>query len=222
MLSDRAKHFKSPKKRTPDMVKMRYSDNQKLESLKLWLVTGNLRVVSASLEIPYKTLQEWRYSSWWAEMASDIKAEGHLQLSNKLKSIAERALDITLDRLDNGEFIYDQKLGQLIRKPVSMKDAHVVASSLLDKSLKLQDSPMDEVEKHKVQDTLSALAAAFEQFANKNRKNVIDVEVTGVEQGGQEVYKMQRVETLGHVQQEGFQEVWEDPDRSEQDQTTKM
>lgn len=178
MLSDRAKHLKSPKKRTADMVNKRYSDNQKLESLKLWLVTGNLRVVSASLEIPYKTLQEWRYSTWWAEMASDIKAEGHLQLSNRLKTIAEKALEVTLDRLENGDFMYDQKTGQVIRKQVTMKDAHVVASSLLDKSLKLQDTPMDEVEKHKVQDTLSALAAAFEQFANKNRKNVIDVEVS--------------------------------------------
>jgi hypothetical protein len=177
MLSDKLKHVKSPKRRAPTALKARYSDHQKLEAVKLWLVTGNLRVVSASLEINYKTLQEWRYSNWWAEMASDIKSEGHLQLSNKLKNIAEKALDITLDRLDNGDFIYDQKTGEIVRKPVAMKDAHVVATSLLDRSLKLQDSPMDEVEKHKVQDTLSALAAAFEQFARKTRKDVIDVEV---------------------------------------------
>lgn len=176
MLSDtKLKDVKSPKRRPIGAVKKYWSDQQKLESVQLWLLSGNLRNVSASLGIPYKTLQEWRYSNWWGEVVSDIKSEGHIQLSNKLKVIAEKALDVTLDRLDNGDFYYDQKTGELRRKPVQLKDAHVVATNLLDRAIKLQETPMDEVEKHKVNDTLSALAAAFEQFAKKTRKvEVID------------------------------------------------
>lgn len=177
MLSDTLKDRRSPRRRAISAERKYWSDQQKLESVQLWLLSGNLRNVSASLGIPYKTLQEWRYSNWWGEVVSDIKSEGHIQLSNKLKVIAEKALDITLDRLDNGDFFYDQKTGEVRRKPVQLKDAHAVATNLLDRSLKLQETPMDEVEKHKVNDTLSALAAAFEQFAKKNRKEVIDVEI---------------------------------------------
>ncbi len=176
MLSDtKLKTAKSPRRRAVTATKKYWSDQQKLESVQLWLLSGNLRNVSASLGIPYKTLQEWRYSNWWGEVVSDIKSEGHIQLSNKLKTIAEKALDITLDRLDNGDFFYDQKTGEIRRKPVQLKDAHVVATNLLDRAVKLQETPMDEVEKHKVNDTLTALAAAFEQFAKKTRKvEVVD------------------------------------------------
>lgn len=220
MLSDtKLKDVKSPKRRPIGAVKKYWSDQQKLESVQLWLLSGNLRNVSASLGIPYKTLQEWRYSNWWGEVVSDIKSEGHIQLSNKLKVIAEKALDVTLDRLDNGDFYYDQKTGELRRKPVQLKDAHVVATNLLDRAIKLQETPMDEVEKHKVNDTLSALAAAFEQFAKKTRKvEVIDAIYEEREEGlpggeelgeNQETLSDQGSQGAGGSETSGGEEGWE-------------
>lgn len=177
MLSDKLKHIKSPKKRTKKDVDQWYSDAQKLDAVKLWLLSGNLHAVAAALEMPYPTVRNWRYSKWWDELATEIKAESTIKLSNKLKTIAEKALEVTLDRLENGDYIYDQKTGDIRRKPVVMRDAMQVANGFLDRGLELEDKPKQEKAQQQIQERLLSLADAFAAMAKKTRKvEVIDVE----------------------------------------------
>jgi hypothetical protein len=153
-----------------------YPDSTKTDALKLWLITGNLRQVSASMNIPFDTLKTWRYSKWWAELSSEIRTEGHLALSAKMQKLADKAMELTLDRLENGEEVVVQKTGEVIRKGVSMRDAHQVAVSFQDRALKLQNSPQEEAAQLAVHDRLAQLADAFSKMAGKTRKvEVLDV-----------------------------------------------
>jgi hypothetical protein len=171
MLSDKLQHIKSPKKRKKDDGLRRwYSDSEKFEAVKLWLITGNMPVVAASLNIPLPTLKQWRYSKWWDELVLDIRSEKTLQMSNRLKSIAEKALDITLDRLENGDWIYDQRTGDLKRKPVVMRDAMQVANGFLDRHVELDKKPFEEKAQQQVQDRLLALADAFANMSKKTKR----------------------------------------------------
>lgn len=143
---------------------------------------------AASMGIPYDTLTAWRYQTWWDRIASEIRTEGHLELSNKLKKVAEKALETTLDRLDNGEWILNQKTGELVRKPVSMKDAHKVAESMIDRALDLEKKPVDEAHNQKVENTLAQLAENFARMAMglKPIKDTIEYEdVTDAVQVGE-------------------------------------
>lgn len=186
MLSDKLKNNKSPKKRNP-VPNAWYTDAQKMEALKLWLITGNLRAVGASLNIPYPTLQTWRYSEWWAEMASEIKTEGQIVLSNRLKAVAERAMEVTLDRLEHGDWILNQKTGTMERKPVVMRDAHRVAESFIDRAVRLETKPVEDEHNKKVEDRLAQLAQSFASFAKKTTKvEVIDAVYDEREAGLQE------------------------------------
>lgn len=154
-----------------------WSDAQKLEAVKLWLVTGNLTQTAAALNIPWNTIKEWRYSKWWGDLAAEIKAEGRVVLSNKLKTIAAKALEITADRLENGDVVMNQKTGELVRRPVPMREAYNVAVGLMDRQLKLEDKPAEDENQATVNDKLAQLADAFSKFANKAKKiEVIDVE----------------------------------------------
>jgi hypothetical protein len=113
-------------------------------------------------------------------MAEELRTEGHIQLSNKLKNIASKALDITLERLENGDYVLNQKTGEMVRKPVVMRDAHRVAESLIDRGLRISDKPIEELNNQKIQDRLASLASAFESFAKKTRKiEVLDAEDLG-------------------------------------------
>jgi hypothetical protein len=178
MLSDKLTHLKSPPRRKSSVGW--YSDNQKLETVKLWLVSGNLQATAAALNIPYPTVRQWRYSKWWEELVTDIRTEGTLKLSNNLKKIAERALGETLERLENGDWVMNQKTGELERKPVAMRDAYQVAAGLLDRHVALDKRPQEDAQAQKVQDRLEALATAFEKFAGKKlpKPEIIDVEPT--------------------------------------------
>lgn len=175
MLSDKLKSTKITKPRKPGDVNKSYSDSQKLEAVKLWLTTGNLVATAAALNIKFPTIRQWRYSNWWSELAEQIRTEGSFKMTHKLKQAAEKALEVTVDRLENGDWIYDQKSGELRRKPVSLRDANTATSMLLDKAMKIEQRPHDEAAQHKVQDRLEALAKAFGEFASKARRvEVID------------------------------------------------
>lgn len=174
MLSDSIsqKAVPSPVRRTG----MNYPDSVKIEAVKLWLVTGNLRHVSAGLNIPYDTIRTWRAAKWWDTLVTDMRTEGTIALSNRTRKIAERAMEITLDRLDNGDWFYDQKTGKLTRKPVAMRDAHQVAISFMDRTLKLDDKPAAQEQQATINDRLAQLADAFSKMAGKTRQiEVIDV-----------------------------------------------
>lgn len=149
-----------------------YTQNQKIDALKLWLVTGNLSGVAAALKIPYDTLKTWRYSKWWVDTAVEIKAEGRLELSSKLRKIAEKALGETLDRLENGDYRMSPT-GDVERIPVPAATAAKIATDFLQKSEDL-DKVQDNESIGTVNDRLKALAENFEKFSRKVRR--IEVE----------------------------------------------
>jgi len=176
MLSDKISHRQITKRKKPGTDNW-WSDAQKLECAKLWLITGNVTHTAAALNIPLVTVKKWRQQKWWKELIDEIKTEGNIQLSQRLKTVAEKALNTTLDRLENGDFQYDPKSGELIRRPVLMRDAHRVASDLLDKHLEMEKQPYQEEAMKATQDRLEALAKTFAGFAKKVKKiEVMDLE----------------------------------------------
>lgn len=153
-----------------------YPDSTKSDALKLWLVCGNLKQVSASMNIPYDTLRTWRASKWWNEMAMEVRTEGHLALSHKMQKLADKAMEVTLDRLENGDSVIDNRTGELRLKPVSMRDAHQVAVSFQDRAIKLTAGPGDQAAQVQIGDRLAAIAEAFAKMVKLPKQHeVIDV-----------------------------------------------
>ena len=153
-----------------------YTDKEKLEAVKLYLITGNQRATAAALNIHWTTINQWVQTQWFKELTQQIRNEGHIQLSNKLKTIASKALDVTLDRLENGEFIYNQKTGEMMRKPVQARDAHKIAVDFLEQSGKVEAAQTKEVTDQAVAGRLDQLAAAFIEMSKKTtRVEQIDV-----------------------------------------------
>lgn len=150
-----------------------YTQTEKINCLKLYLVTGNLTAVCATLKIPYETARQWKYSKWWEDLSTEIKAEGRIELSAKLKKVAEKALGETLDRLENGDWVMSPT-GELTRKPVSAAVAAKVATDFLSKHEDLDRGA--ETSLQGVKDRLDMLAETFEKFSKKVRKvEVLDI-----------------------------------------------
>ena len=150
-----------------------HQDSVKMEAVKLWLVVGNLRLVSTALDVPYATIRDWRYSNWWNSLSDEIKQESHIQLSGKLKKVAQKALEVMSDRLDNGDYVYNHKTGKIDRKEVNLRDATLAFNSLHDREVRLEATPQEE--QKAVVDRLAALASKFEEIANKRVVQVTDV-----------------------------------------------
>jgi uncharacterized protein YjcR len=176
LLSDKKKHLKSPPKRAISAVGTRYSDSQKLEAVKLWLITGNLTHTAVALNIPLITVKSWRGSDWWDKLVADVRSENQITLSNKLRKIVEKSHEQLLDRIVDGDFVFGPD-GDMVRKPVPAKDLNLIAKDSLDRHLKLERKPQEEEATQKISDRLASLADAFTKLAGKRTQtvNVTDI-----------------------------------------------
>ena len=151
-----------------DPTGKQWSDSQKMEAIQSYLALGNLALTSRILGIPEITLRVWKRSGWWNDAVNEIKSQERVELSSKMKKLVGASLTVVEDRLINGDYQFDQKTGEMIRKPVAMKDAHKVAMDMQNRQDildKIQDnSPVDD---QAIESKLVKLAEKFADLATK-------------------------------------------------------
>ena len=151
-----------------------WSDGQKLEAVQTYLMLGSPRMVSAALKIPLPTLNLWRSSSWWKDLESELKIQDELQLSTRLKKIAERSFAVVEDRLEHGNFVFDQKTGSIRRIPVPLKDAHKVAMESIQQQELIANKHVEIANDGQIMDKLEQLATKFAEMATDKFKQIKD------------------------------------------------
>lgn len=166
----------SGRRRGVNQVGKSWSDSQKIEAVTLWLSLGNLVLVGATLKIPEVTLRKWRATQWWKEIAEEIQLQDKIQLSATAKNIVDKSLGVLADRLENGDWIYDQKSGQMRRKPVAMKDALAVADKMLDHKERMDKTVVSVETTESVENKLTNLMEKFAKLAAPQVTDVIYVE----------------------------------------------
>lgn len=191
LIAERKKHQRAYKMR---------SDDTKVEVVKTYLALGgNLTLTAHCTDIPRDTLKTWKASQWWKTLVTEIKQQEKLELSAKTKRILEKTMEVLADRVANGDFIYDQKAGKLVRKPLGAKDAHQISMDLIDRA-EILDKATEEEPEHKDKDLsrLEALADKFAKLANKiDMKPAVQVtDVIFVEQGENYAQNEEREEGL--------------------------
>lgn len=186
MISDdpNNKFMPSPKRRKAGELgyKRHYSDSQKIEAVTTYLMVGSINMVSAMLKININTLKMWKLTEWWKEMEKDLRIQEDLQLSKRLQNIVSKSLDVVEDRMENGDFIYDQKTGKMKRKPVSMRDAHKVMIDMSDRRDELINRHIanESITNDKIEETLNNLAKEFARIASQVTAKSPPPEVTDV------------------------------------------
>lgn len=187
--NERAKRDKRTKKRAIDAPSnMRWSDSQKLEAIHSYLALGNLALTSRLLGIPEITLRVWKASDWWGDIVADIRLQDSIQLTARMKKLVEASQTIVAQRLESGDPILNQKTGEIVYKPVSMKDAHKVSVDLIDRQTTLNKiidgQPVSDMQND---NKLEQLAEKFAEMATRsiekqiNKKRTVDMEFTDVE-----------------------------------------
>ena len=149
-----------------------WSESQKLEAATTFLALGNGAQTAAVLDIPLATFNRWRYADWFKKMVDDLKSEDNLKLNARLTKLVSKALDVTEDRLEKGNYQYDPKSSELIRVPVSMKDAAKVANDMLERKDIIETKPQQEQIERTVDDRLAKLAEQFKAFAKPKEKDI--------------------------------------------------
>lgn len=155
-----------------------WSVKDKVKAVDLWLKLGNLRRVHETTGVSYQLLKEWKLTNWWKDVEEEIKSSRRVTVTNKLNEIVDTALDVVQDRLINGDVIYNVKNGELIRKPVGVRDATNAASTVLQRQHQIEQKQKDEITQETtktIQEQLTFLAGEFAKFNNKSKNNATDI-----------------------------------------------
>lgn len=149
-----------------------WTEKTKNEVIHTYLVTGNLALTARIMDVPEETIRYWRKQDWWDDSVREIRHSGKVELSSKMKKIVEASIAVIEDRIVNGDFVFDQKTGAVVRKPVNLKDAHKVAIDMVDRQGALEqeaDGGVSSNESKNIASSLEKLAEAFKTFAEKNQ-----------------------------------------------------
>jgi len=142
-----------------------WPDKKRLEVVTTYLVVGNAPMTEAITGVSRGTIRHWKMTDWWKEIVHELQDEENIELSAKLKKIVDKSIDVTLDRLENGDTIFNPKTGELLRVPVKVKDALKAADTMIDKRQILMNKPTKITENRTIDDRLNKLAAEFAKFS---------------------------------------------------------
>lgn len=121
-----------------------WDQKKKLEVCQAYILLGQIRLTAATCNIPEITLQYWRKQQWWKEMEDELRRASKLQLSGKLSELVNKSLSVLEDRLENGDFMWNQKTGEFIRKQVDASTTLKVAAMLIDRTLAVEKAAVPE------------------------------------------------------------------------------
>lgn len=159
---------------------------KKLQVVTQYLALGNMKLVAATTGVDYGLIRQWKMQPWWKEFEREIRATENIALDSNLTKIVDKSLETVADRLENGDFIFDNKTGQIKRKPVNMKDAAKVSVDLLTKRELLRGNATNRSEAAVIPmaDQLKALADAFARMSQGlPPAEIIDVETVEINSG---------------------------------------
>lgn len=134
--------------------------------------------IAVATGVPANTVRQWRMQDWFKDLVEEIQREDDYQSDAKLTKIVSKSLDTIVDRLENGDFMWDSKEGEFRRKPLAARDVVKVADIMYDKRNLLRGKPTAISGKEQVSDRLLKLAEQFARFASAK---TIDAEVVHVE-----------------------------------------
>jgi hypothetical protein len=155
-------------------------EQQQLDLAKSFIMLGgNMTMAARTCGVAYATARRWQNAPWWSETIEQLKESETIELSPKLKRIVDKSLELIQDRLDHGDFMYDQKTGKVIRKEVSVRDALAVFKDAVGVKQQMEAGPKQEAGALTIQETLQQLAKNFEELAAKQRAKPV-IQVTDV------------------------------------------
>jgi len=138
---------------------------QKTDACALYCVYGDVDQVSEMTGIDPKFLRQWRDEPWWSEIQKKVFIEQNEKLASRISGVLDRSLDHLVDRLDNGDYLWDVRKSKLVRKPVDTKVLSNLFNNLITRRQLIRGEPTSITTQVAVDDRLKLLAAQFQKFA---------------------------------------------------------
>jgi hypothetical protein len=139
----------------------KYSDEDRRGVVIEYFITGSMTKVAKSTGIPRRTLNDWKNTDWWDELATSVRHEKNEELDANLTKLIDSSFEQAQDRVENGDFRLT-KDNELIRVPMGGRDLVMSGAIVYDKRQLHRNQPTSISSKS---DTLAQHIKLFEEIA---------------------------------------------------------
>mgnify|MGYP003393443050 FL=1 len=153
----RPKTFRNPSFQTLEV---------KTDAAALYCVYGDTKEVARITGLDEKLIKQWKTEPWWFEVQKQVFVEQNEKLASQLSATLTKTIEDINDRLENGDYTYNPKTGEVTRKPVEAKVVISIFDSLAHQRRITRGEPTSISQKVGVDDRLKRLEEAFINFAS--------------------------------------------------------
>ena len=174
-------HTQAYRKRHIDLYKVirwnktkntKWDKDDIIKACRAYILGGTFKAAERATKIPYATISNWARKDWWPVLIEEVNYLFNIEREGQLSRVADRAWEETMDRLDNGDTVVIK--GELVRKPVSARDAALVAAIATDKLALMRGDPTKIEQKNfNIDDRLGQLKEVFDDLAKRNEDKVV-------------------------------------------------
>lgn len=160
-------------KKPSDISQIHWSPAQKVDAVAKYLLLGNLMEVVRQSGIPEVTLRKWKAEDWWKETEVELRKQSNQELEGKLGSLIDKSINVTMDSLEKGDLVYNQKTGKFVRVPLKARVSHQITKDMIDRKFLLEKiANKEQYSEEAITDRLLLLKQEFLKFVNsKEIKN---------------------------------------------------
>jgi len=164
-----------------------YNLEQKTDACAMYCVYGDIDQVSELTGIPGKFLREWKQEPWWNEIQKKVFVEQNEKLAGRISGVLDKSLEHLVDRIDNGDYLWDVRKSKLVRKPVDTKVLATVFNTLVTRRQLIRGEPTSITTQVGVDDRLKLLAQQFEKFAAAKEVEQIAPQIIDIDTNGDSI-----------------------------------
>jgi hypothetical protein len=150
------------RRKRKDGKKKWWSNDQRLQAAATYVMLGSWSETALATGIPLVTLKSWRHLPWWKDMLTQVRSDDLDTSSAHIQKVIKKAMLATEDRIDNGNFVFDQKTGKVVRIPCNLKDTLKAATDLMTRQDKMR---LEESKKESTEGTIDRLTKLAEELS---------------------------------------------------------
>lgn len=141
-----------------------WSEDDRIRAATVYALVGSAVKVQEITGIPAGTIRQWKTTEWWPQIVDRIRRDQDDSLDVKLTGLIDKSVKEINDRLEKGDYVYNNTTGELSRKPVGGKDMAVMTSIFVDKRALLRKKQKAASDNASVDIRLKKLAEEFGKF----------------------------------------------------------
>ena len=126
----------------------KYTDQQRMEVVVLYAISGNAKKVAKDTGIPRTTIVGWKKQDWWQDAVASVRSEKADEHRAKYSELVDKAQQVALKKLPEA----------------SARDAMIIAATGTDK-IRLHDGMPTEITGKA--ESMNSLAAEFRKLSQQ-------------------------------------------------------